>query len=81
MNKSENKENIENNEIEIEHIHKIEDKVLQKIEINKNLYARVIASDDMYIDFRKFHNGMPTKNGIRFKLNILDKLNNLIKKN
>lgn len=73
MEKTDNKENIP-----IDYIQQIEEKVLKKIEIGKNLYARVITSDDMYIDFRKFHNGIPTKIGVRFKLNIFNKLNDII---
>ena len=73
MEKSDNKENIP-----IDYIQQIEDKIIKKIEIGKNLYARIISSDDTYIDFRKFHNGIPTKTGVRFKLSIFNKLNEII---
>lgn len=57
-----------------------EDNVLEKIEVDKNTFIRIIQSDDLYIDVRKFYKGFPTKQGIRFKVNIYKQVKDQIDK-
>ena len=55
---------------------------LKRIEIDKNLFLRVIQiGDNKFIDISKFYSGRPTKKGIRFNMNLYnnfkEKINNL----
>lgn len=56
----------------------IEDNVLQKFEVDKNVFLRIIQADDLYIDLRKFYKGFPTKQGVRFKMSIYDQIKDKI---
>lgn len=48
----------------------IEDNVLLCIEVDKNIFLRIIQADDLYMDIRKFYKGFPTKQGVRFKMSM-----------
>lgn len=90
--KESNKES-ENVELELKHfkdddekqIYNIsldEEKEITKIELGKNIVARILMiSDEKYIDFCKFYKGYPTKKNIRIKYNIFLKLIDIIKNN
>lgn len=77
----ENKENIEQNKQSIKIIYDIKEKELLKIDLGKEFYLRLLEeNDDIYLDFRKFFKGFPTKRGFKFEKekyieikNILDK--------
>lgn len=59
-----------------------EEKEITKIELGKNIVARILMiSDEKYIDFCKFYKGYPTKKNIRIKYNIFLKLIDIIKNN
>lgn len=51
---------------------------LKKMELEKNLFIRLIKENDTYfIDIRHFFRGYPTKKGIKISLNVFDKIKNL----
>ena len=55
------------------------EKELKRIEISKNLYARILEyNGEKVIDFCKFYKGFPTKKNIRINLNNYKKLNELL---
>lgn len=57
------------------------EKELIKVELGKNIVARILLIDDeKYIDFGKFYKGYPTKKNIRIKYNTYLKLNQLLNK-
>ena len=59
---------------------KLEDEIeIKRIEINKNLFVRLLESNgEMVVDFCKFYKGFPTKKNIRINLNKFKKLNELL---
>ena len=59
---------------------KMEDEIeLKRIEINKNLYVRLLESNgELVVDFCKFYKGFPTKKNIRINLNKFKKLNDIL---
>lgn len=60
-------------------VYNIEEEELKKIEVDKNIYLRILRYlDDIYIDIRKFYKNFPTKQGIRFKLNVYNKIKDLL---
>lgn len=58
----------------------MEDNVLEKIEVDKNVFLRLIQADDLYIDVRKFYKGFPTKQGVRFKFATYEEIKNVLNK-
>ena len=61
-------------------VYKIEDKEIKKIQINDKYFFRLIETpQEVLVDIRKFYKGYPTKQGVRFTLNTLKKLINVIK--
>lgn len=65
-----------NKENEIPNIvYTIEEKEIKKMQVDHNLFVRVLqGADDMYIDIRKFYKGYPTKQGVKFKYCIFEKI-------
>lgn len=60
-------------------VYNLEEEELRKIEVDKNIYLRVLKTqEDIYLDIRKFYKGFPTKQGIRFKLSIYNKIKDLL---
>lgn len=60
-------------------VYNIEEEELKKIEVDKNIYLRILRYlDDIYIDIRKFYKNFPTKQGIRFKLSVYNKIKDLL---
>lgn len=60
-------------------IYSIEEEEVRKIEVDRNIYLRIIKTqNDVYIDVRKFYKGFPTKQGIRFKLSVYNKIKDLL---
>lgn len=46
--------------------YRIEEQELKKIEVEKNIFLRVIRyQNKRFIDIRKFYKGYPTKRGVR----------------
>ena len=59
-------------------VYTIEEKELKKMQIDNNLYVRVLQGpDDTYIDIRKYYKGYPTKQGIKFRYNVFEKIKEL----
>ena len=54
--------------------------MLEKFEVDKNVFLRIIQADDLYIDVRKFYKGFPTRQGIRFKMSIYNQIKDRINK-
>lgn len=60
-------------------VYHVEEEELKKVEVDKNIYLRVIRYlDDLYFDLRKYYKGFPTKQGIRFKLSVYNKIKDLL---
>lgn len=71
------KENDKENEPNI--VFSIEEKELKKIQVDHNVFLRVLqGADDMYVDIRKYYKGYPTKQGIKFKYCIYNKIKELL---
>lgn len=69
----------EDDKKEIYNLKNENEKELIKIELSKNIVARVLLIDDeKYMDFCKFYKGYPTKKNIRIKYNTYLKLNELL---
>lgn len=60
-------------------VYHVEEEELKKVEVDKNIYLRIIKYlDDLYFDLRKYYKGFPTKQGIRFKLEVYNKIKDLL---
>ena len=69
----------EDDKKEIYNLKNENEKELIKIELSKNIVARVLLIDDeKYMDFCKFYKVYPTKKNIRIKYNTYLKLNELL---
>lgn len=65
--------NIENQKVRTVYI--IEDTVLKKINLDKNLVLRLIENaNGKFIDIRRFYKDYPTKKGVRFSYAAFKKL-------
>lgn len=62
-------------------IYKFEETELAKMEIEKNIYLRVVDDGNRkYVDIRRFYKGYPTKKGIRFNLATFKAIKKVIEK-
>ena len=79
MNKFKKDVDVSNKENEVPNVvYTIEEKEVKKMQIDHNLFVRVLQSpDDMYLDIRKYYKGYPTKQGIKFRYSIFEKLKEL----
>lgn len=60
-------------------VYKVDETELKKIELEKNVYMRIIqVNDEKYIDIRKYYKGYPTRRGIRFKMYMYKIIQNII---
>lgn len=60
-------------------VYHVEEEEIRKVEVDKNVYLRILRyQDDVYFDLRKFYKGFPTKQGIRFRLSVYNKIKDLL---
>ena len=56
-----------------------EEREITKIEIEKNIFVRIIQTEKgKFVDFCKFYKGYPTKKNIRIKYDLYVKLNKIL---
>lgn len=77
-NKNDSKETTQET-LNVRPVYSIEEKELKKIEIDKNIFLRVLyVNGRSMIDVRRYYKGYPTKKGIRFSLETYRNIKDLI---
>lgn len=57
----------------------VKPKTIKDIEIEKNIHLLVVEEfGEVFLDFRKFYQGRPTKHGIKIRMNVFDKIKHLL---
>ena len=68
-----------NYSVKPKHVFNLEEIELKKVEVETNVYLRILSiSSKVYVDFRKFYKGYPTKRGIRLSLDVFNNIKDLV---